>query len=158
MADTPAGAPPSSAKTWIVYLVVVAAYAAWIAPHLRAATDPDRKPPEALAATPDEVLEKLTADAAVLQTAKETFRTSCAACHGEEGQGLVGPNLTDGFWLHGARPADIHRIIAVGVVEKGMPGWELALGREKVDALAAYVLTLKGRNVPGKPPQGQPAE
>lgn len=157
MADTPAGAPRSSAITLIAYAAAVVAYAGFITPHVLAATDPDRKAPEVALAS-EETLTRLTADAAVLQTAKETFRTSCAVCHGEEGQGLVGPNLTDRYFLHGAAPAQVHRVIAAGVVEKGMPGWELALGKEKVDALAAYVLTLKGRDVPGKPPQGTPAE
>ncbi len=29
------------------------------------------------------------------------FTAQCAACHGAEGQGLIGPNLTDAYWIKG---------------------------------------------------------
>jgi cytochrome c oxidase cbb3-type subunit 3 len=39
-------------------------------------------------------------DAAVLDVAAARFTRSCAACHGERAQGLIGPNLTDDRWFH----------------------------------------------------------
>ncbi len=106
----------------------------------------------------DELLAKLAQDPKATSAGAESFKSTCAACHGAEGQGLIGPNLTDGFWLHGNKPVEIHKSIALGVIEKGMPGWESSLGAERVQAIAAYVLTLKGKNVPGKPPQGEKLE
>ncbi len=82
------------------------------------------------------------------------FRQYCVACHQAQGQGLVGPNLTDGWWLHGGRPTDIHRVVTDGVPAKGMAAWGNQLGPARVQAVVAYVLTLRGTNVPGKEPQG----
>jgi len=83
------------------------------------------------------------------------FKANCVACHGEQAQGLIGPNLNDRFWIHGGAPEKVLHSIAAGWPEKGMPGWELSLGPEKVHWLAAYVTSLKGRSVEGaKEPQG----
>jgi cytochrome c oxidase cbb3-type subunit III len=104
----------------------------------------------------DAALLALSQDATGLAAGKSTFQSTCAACHGASGEGSIGPNLTDKFWLHGGKPTDIHRTISQGSVAKGMPAWEPTLGAERVKQLAAYVLTLKGKNVAGKPPQGEP--
>lgn len=83
------------------------------------------------------------------------FKTHCAACHGDQGQGVVGPNLADLYWIHGGNPDAIVASIAQGYPDKGMPAWKPTLGGEKVRLAAAYVLSLKGRGVPDpKPPQG----
>jgi cytochrome c oxidase cbb3-type subunit III len=104
----------------------------------------------------DAALLTLSQDATTLAAGKSAFQSTCAACHGASGEGTIGPNLTDTFWLHGGKPTDIHRTISQGSVAKGMPAWEPTLGAERVRQLAAYVLTLKGKNVAGKPPQGEP--
>lgn len=41
------------------------------------------------------------ADAAGILDGQELFKNNCAACHGNSGEGNVGPNLTDSYWLHG---------------------------------------------------------
>lgn len=84
----------------------------------------------------------------------EVFRAHCASCHGLEGQGLIGPNLTDRYWLHGARPTDILRVVRNGVPANGMPAWGEALGSERSVSVAAFVASLRGRNLDGKEPQG----
>ena len=43
-----------------------------------------------------------------------------------------------------------------GVPAKGMVAWGDQLGPARVQKVVAYVLTLKGTNVPGKAPQGVP--
>ncbi len=83
------------------------------------------------------------------------FKANCVPCHGEQAQGIIGPNLTDKYWLHGGQPADIIHSISYGWKDKGMPTWLPVLGPEKVHWLAAYVLSLQGRHVDHpKPPQG----
>lgn len=105
----------------------------------------------------DETLLGLAKDPQTVGAGMAVFKGQCASCHGAQAQGLIGPNLTDAYWLHGDRPVEIHHTIAQGAVAKGMPSWEKVLGPERVRQVAAYVLTLKGSNVPGKAPQGEKA-
>lgn len=95
-------------------------------------------------------------DEAKMAAAKQTFQSTCAPCHGLMGSGVVGPNLTDDFWLHGHTTQDIEKVIAEGALEKGMPGWKDILGAEQVRYLTAYVYSLQGTNPPDpKAPQGE---
>ena len=101
----------------------------------------------------------IKADAKLIAAGEAKFHTTCAVCHGEKAEGKVGPNLTDKFWIHGKGTlADIYATIAQGVLEKGMPSWALTLQPDELKALAIYIGTLRGRNVPGKEPQGNPVE
>jgi cytochrome c oxidase cbb3-type subunit III len=108
------------------------------------------------AAVTDEGIVALRRDAGVMAKAKETFATRCMPCHGPAGQGVVGPNLTDEFWLHGGRPVEIAKTIADGIPEKGMIPWKDQLPPEEIRALAAWIGTLAGTSPPNpKPPEGQ---
>jgi cytochrome c oxidase cbb3-type subunit 3 len=102
----------------------------------------------------DKALALMASDPHVLDDARKVFLQVCAPCHGSNAQGVVGPNLTDRFWLHGSAPTAIHHSITTGFAEKGMPPWGRLLGPTRVRSLAAYVVSLKGKNVPGKAPQG----
>ncbi len=83
------------------------------------------------------------------------FGTKCAACHGDKGQGLVGPNLTDKAWLHGAKPEELHKVVSKGVLDKGMPPWEGVLKDDELINVVSFIISIKGTNPPGgKPPQG----
>lgn len=106
----------------------------------------------------EEALLKTAADPKALADGAALFAQNCAACHGPQAQGVIGPNLTDRYWLHGGKPTDVHHTITNGYVEKGMPAWGKTLGPSRVKLLAAYVISLKGKNVPGKAPQGDPVE
>jgi cytochrome c oxidase cbb3-type subunit 3 len=106
-------------------------------------------------ATP-EALVALTKDPNAVALGRQVFASTCAACHRADGGGNVGPNLTDDFWLHGNAPDRIFRTIASGVPDKGMPAWQPQLGALKTQAVTAYVLGLRGTNVPGgKSAQGE---
>jgi len=68
---------------------------------------------------------------------------------------VVGPNLTDEFWLHGGKPEAVLASVTHGYPDKGMPAWKPVLGAEKVRLAAAYVLSLRGKSVANpKAPQG----
>lgn len=86
---------------------------------------------------------------------QQTFLATCAPCHEAEGQGKIGPNLTDNFWLHGGGPVDVFRTIRDGVPAKGMPAWGPSLGRGGVLKVAAFVLSLRDSNRPGKAAEGE---
>jgi cytochrome c oxidase cbb3-type subunit 3 len=106
------------------------------------------------AATPEE-LEALSQDPEAVAQGQTTFQTSCVACHGTQGEGKIGPNLTDDFWIHKGGAGDIYKTIGEGVVAKGMPAWRLSLGADKVAKVTAFVLTLRNTHVAGKEPQGE---
>lgn len=117
-----------------------------------------RKNPASLPLS-DDVLLALAKDGATAAEGQKVYAQNCAACHGQGGEGLIGPNLTDTFWLHGGKATAIHQTVASGVLEKGMPAWDKVLGAERVRNVTAYVLTLKGKNLTGpKGPQGEPEE
>lgn len=103
-----------------------------------------------------EALETMARSADVVEQGKQLFTSTCAACHRADGGGLIGPNLTDAFWIHGGGPTAIFGRVKDGVPDKGMPAWGPQLGEARVRAVAAYVLTLRNTNVPGgKLPQGE---
>ena len=107
----------------------------------------------------DEALLALAHQPAALEDGKKTFSTICIACHGPDGRGTVGPNLTDKFWIHGGKPTNLFAAVTSGFPEKGMPPWGKALGVEKTRNVVAFVLTIRNTNVEGgKPPQGEPED
>lgn len=90
-----------------------------------------------------------------IKLGKAIFNTNCSICHGKQGQGSIGPNLTDDYWLHGSSPQDIVATIINGVPRKGMISWKAALLPEEVGQVAAYVISIRGSNPPNpKAPQG----
>lgn len=89
---------------------------------------------------------------------RQLFTTYCVACHLDQGQGSVGPNLTDEFWIHGCEPMQMMATVNNGVAAKGMPAWLNQLGPTRVQTVLAYVLTLRGTNIPGKAPEGELCE
>lgn len=94
-------------------------------------------------------------EGADLETGKELFVANCAACHGKDGQGSVGPNLTDDYWLHGGSLADIFKTVKYGWVDKGMKAWKEDLSPVQIAQISSFIRTLAGSNPPGaKAPQG----
>lgn len=94
-------------------------------------------------------------DAAVLKSGGALFATRCPPCHGDHAQGIVGPNLTDTYWLHGGKVKDVFKTIKYGVPEKGMISWEKSMSAQQISDIANYVLSLQGSNPAGaKAPQG----
>lgn len=101
-------------------------------------------------------LKKLMLDAATLAEAKGIFAQRCTPCHGENAQGVIGPNLTDGSWIHGGKLMEIYHTIGEGVPEKGMPAWKMQLTPQQLRQVAAFVGSIRGKNLPGKAPEGIP--
>jgi cytochrome c oxidase cbb3-type subunit 3 len=139
---------------WFVYEVTKAAPSPLAAFQAETAAAEKRRA-EAGPVT-DETLAVLAKDPATVASGKQVFVSTCAPCHGAQGQGIIGPNLTDKFWLHGGKPVEIHKSITNGYPEKGMRPWGQMLGATRVRAVAAFVLSIKGQNLAGRPPQGQP--
>lgn len=98
-------------------------------------------------------------DEVALSEAEVLYAQNCAACHGADGGGTVGPNLTDEYWLHGGSIQDVFKVIKYGVQEKGMIPWQGKLSPEEMQKMASFVLTLQG-TTPASPkePQGEKYE
>lgn len=104
----------------------------------------------------DETNVKLIEDAGQLAAGKGIFISTCAACHGKAGEGGVGPNLTDDFWLHGGSVKDIFKTIKYGVPEKGMKAWQDDFSPSQIAQVSSFIKTLHGTNPPGaKEKQGE---
>ena len=98
----------------------------------------------------------LVTDERELEKAHGIYLANCAACHGAEGQGGVGQNLTDKYWVHGGSLKDVYMTIKNGVPEKGMIAWKSQLQPATMLKLASYIKTLQGTNPPNpKEPQGE---
>ena len=96
------------------------------------------------------------ADSKGLGEGHALFTTYCTACHGTKGEGIVGPNLTDDFWLHGGTVKAVYHTINEGVPEKGMVSWKKQLNPLQVQQVASFILSINGTNPPnGKAPQGE---
>lgn len=95
-------------------------------------------------------------DAEALLHGGNEFKKYCVSCHGNWGEGLVGPNLTDQYWIHGAGVMNVYATIKNGVPAKGMISWQLVFTPKQIQEIASYVLTLQGTNPPNaKKPEGQ---
>ncbi len=98
-------------------------------------------------------------DEASIASGKAIFLERCMPCHGQFGEGGIGPNLTDKYWLHGGKYSDIVNTITNGVPAKGMIAWGPVLKPEEIQQVASYILTLQGTNPPNaKAPQGELVE
>lgn len=91
----------------------------------------------------------------ILAAGKITYDKICYVCHGKFGEGLVGPNFTDDYWIHGANPEDLKKIIIDGVIDKGMISYKSQLNPTQINHVIAFILSLQGTNPPNqKAPQG----
>jgi cytochrome c oxidase cbb3-type subunit 3 len=102
----------------------------------------------------DESLLLMAQVPATVERGHAIFEQFCVTCHNVDASGKVGPNLTDGYWLHGGRPLQILHTVMNGVPDKGMAAWGNQLGPARIQDVVAFVLTVKNKNRPGKDPQG----
>ena len=101
------------------------------------------------------VLDPLTDDAS-LASGEATYTTHCLTCHGKLGEGGIGPNFTDDYFLHGNTIGDMVTVINKGVPAKGMISWRGILKEQEIHEVASYIQTLQGTDPPNaKAPQGE---
>ncbi|MEO7578635.1 MAG: PQQ-dependent sugar dehydrogenase [Massilia sp.] len=73
-------------------------------------------------------------------TAQALYQNNCAACHGANMEGGVGPTLLQHKWLHGEpTKANLQQVIGNGVPEKGMPAWSTVLRPAEIERLAEHL-------------------
>ncbi len=92
----------------------------------------------------DESTVVLLSEEGRIAAGKKIFETNCVACHAADGGGLVGPNLTDEYWIHGGGINNVFKVIKYGVPAKGMISWKDQLNPSQMQEVASYILSLKG--------------
>lgn len=98
-------------------------------------------------------------DPAAIESGQGVYTTYCAACHGNDGQGTIGPNLTDDYWIHGGALTDIFEVVTTGVAARGMPPWDGSLTPEQRAQVTAYIRSIRGTDpANAKAPEGEPHE
>lgn len=103
------------------------------------------------AQVPDSLPEDVTAQ--MIETGAALYGGAglCAVCHGANGEGSIGPDLTDDEWVHGDGSYDdiVHQILEGVPADKSKSGVPMppkggaSLTDEQVRAVAAYVWSLR---------------
>ena len=94
---------------------------------------------EAAAPTPAPAAVKAPAEV-VAADGQTLFKKHCAGCHGANGKGAFGPDLS-GEYKYGKTTMAVQESIAGGH-PKNMPGFEQKLSQEEIDALTEFILSL----------------
>ena len=89
-----------------------------------------------------------------LAAGQALFTKYCKVCHGGAGEGMVGPNLTDKYWIHGGRINDIFKTIKYGA-QNGMKSWKEELNPIQMQQVSSFIKSIANTNPPNaKEPQG----
>jgi cytochrome c oxidase cbb3-type subunit 3 len=103
----------------------------------------------------DETSVTLLTDQSRLKSGADIYSANCVACHGALGEGGVGPNFSDQYWIHGGSINDVFKTIKYGVPSKGMISWKTQLSASQMQDVASYIFSFQGTNPPnGKAPEG----
>lgn len=86
------------------------------------------------------------ADASGIKEGLEVYTNNCATCHGNNGEGGVGPNMTDAYWIHGGDLASVFKTVKYGWPAKGMKSWQTDLSPVQMKNVASYILSFQGTN------------
>lgn len=91
-----------------------------------------------------------------LSVGQTVYKTNCISCHGRDGEGKVGPNLTDQFYKNVRKVEDIARVINQGAGNGAMPAWSNRLHPNEVVLVSAFIASLRGAKTAseGKGPDG----
>ncbi|MCO5261092.1 MAG: c-type cytochrome [Crocinitomicaceae bacterium] len=100
----------------------------------------------------DETNATVMKDSKDLAVGKDLFDANCIMCHKEKGEGDIGPNLTDEFWIYTGDIKAIYKSIKIGT-SNGMPEHASKLNPIQIQQVASYVYSLP--YTPGKEPQGE---
>jgi len=107
---------------------------------------------------PDEsTILKMKSDQNMMKVAAGLFGQNCATCHGTDGGGINGFNLTDDKYKNVANLEDIAKVIAEGRNSGAMPAWGNRLSMNEQVILTSFVASLRGTQ-PSNPKSADPLE
>lgn len=93
---------------------------------------------------PPQIASAPSLDPESVKKGKLAYDMYCLACHGPEDTTITSPsNLFDNTWYHGSDRDGIEVSIRKGIMEKGMPGWEVMITPEEITALVDYLLSFQ---------------
>ena len=92
-------------------------------------------------------------DPALVRTGAGLFRERCAECHGADGKGVAGHDLTQ-LWASGATDERVFQIIRMGVPNTLMPS--SAAPDDELRALVTYLRSLNGTAAASGTARGNP--
>lgn len=97
-------------------------------------------------------------DAKSLAAGKSLFEnvaSLCITCHKPDLGGLVGPDLTDDYWLNGCSVGEIMKSIHDGSPARGMLpfGGGRKLTDTELQQIASYILSKRGAKLSGAKPR-----
>lgn len=100
---------------------------------------------------------ELLTDASSLDKGREVFVKHCVACHTDDAGGMIGPNLTDEYWILGGGIKNVYKTISNGGrPDKGMISWKSTIRPTKIQQVASYILSLQGTSPKNpKAPEGE---
>ncbi len=93
----------------------------------------------------------LADEPAEIVAGKRIFSVHCASCHGLNGTGGAGPNLTDEASIFGNGYYDIFDVVLNGVKDKPMESWRDRLTVAEIEQVTAYIVSLHGSRPGAKP-------
>lgn len=91
-------------------------------------------------------------DEADLAAGKNMYDGTCKVCHMADGEGSVGPNLTDKYWLYGGTAGDMFISISEGR-ENGMPEHKSKFNEKQIQQIVSYINSFEYKE--GKAPEGE---
>lgn len=83
-----------------------------------------------------------------LSRGQAIFAGTCAVCHGADGSGVVGPNLTDELYKNVSSLEGIADLVTNGTPNGAMPAQKNMLNENEIALAAAYAASLRGKNLP----------
>ena len=91
-----------------------------------------------------------------LKIGKIVFKSNCTTCHGSDGGGLIGPNLTDQHYKNVKDIEDMLTVLQKGAAGGAMPAWNTRLSQNQILMVSAYVASLRGTTpAKAKDPEGR---
>lgn len=94
---------------------------------------------------PDEAtLVRMMNDSRWVRVGESVYRTHCVSCHGIDGGGVVGPNLTDDHYKNTRTIGDILRVVQNGAAAGAMPPWRDKLHLNEQILVSSFVASLRG--------------
>jgi Cytochrome c, mono- and diheme variants len=91
-----------------------------------------------------------------LEQGSAIFKANCALCHGQQGEGLVGPNMTDDSYKNIKDLAGMVDVVTNGAANGAMPAQKTILNKDEISLVVGYVASLRGKNLPGpRPAEGE---